>query len=179
MEPMEITQAVEYFKGAREKMPCVLPLCLYLEKDGKFLGNITAPPNLTDSRLATAMMMATLAAFGADKAIFTCEVNAQHVDAPEGSNPDEDPTARPAILTIEGQRDGSSEWVLSPYGIGDQGELQWTEGEALKSTLTQPILGLITRAWGMGDHKAEAKEVIALLHANEYQMIVHRSVLEA
>lgn len=178
MEPMEISQAVQFFKGVKESSPVTLPLVLYLEKNGEFLANITAPWKLPDSRLATAMMMSTLAAFNADKAIFVCEVNAQHVDAPAGLSPDEDPGASPAVLVIQGERDGGSEWVLSPYGVGDQGELAWKDGEALQSTLTAPILKLIQEAWASGDCKSEVKEVVALLHANEYQMIVHRSVLE-
>lgn len=176
---MEISQAVAYFKGVKEHTVCALPLVLYLEKDGEFLANITSPFNLPDSRLATAMMMSTLAAFNADKAIFVCEVNAQHVDSPPGLNPDDDPTASPALLVIQGERGGDCEWVLSPYGVGDQGELAWKEGEASQSTLTSPIMQLIQKAWAMGNHKAEVKEILALLHANEYQMIVHRSVLEA
>lgn len=178
VENMDIAQAVEHFKKVKEHTPCALPLVLYLEKDGEFIANIISPFSLTDSKLSAAMMLVTLAAFNADKAIFVCEVNAQHVDTPKGLNPDDDPMAVPAVLVIEGQRTGSADWILSPYGVGDDGELAWKEGQALQSTLTGPIISLITEAWGMGDQKVQAKEVIALLHANEYQMIVHRSVLE-
>lgn len=149
-----------------------LPLNIVVMRDGHLLAAVTKPSHRDDR--AVALMAAAVPAFGADEAGMVCECWVRHIDSDPSVPISEDPSASAAILVSKVDESGF-EWMLAPYGIGDEGEVIWRDAVAVTSPIVDSFRSNLTDAVGMEKFpQGEKEQYVQLLFLNQYNVVLTR-----